>query len=151
MAINPYFPASYQGIANPYQVQAMQQLSAMQQTGQSNLIISWVQGIQAMKSFPLGANQKAFLFNTEENNFGVKSTDTNGMPLPLELFKYERITSDEQPKNDVPIVDTSAFVTREEFESRVAQLLNEMERKDQRQQYNNSGNNAKRDGERSGK
>jgi len=67
------------------------------QGNQNGLIIAWVQGIAAMKSFSMGPNQKAFLFNTEENNFGIKSTDANGMPYPLEIFRYERENAEARP------------------------------------------------------
>lgn len=99
-----------------------------QQQGQSGLIVAWVQGEQAMKSYPLSPNQKAFLFNTEENNFGIKSTDANGMPLPLELFEYHRIQEAvKQPQT--PQIDTSSFITREEFESRMSKVISDMESK----------------------
>ncbi|MBP5764522.1 MAG: hypothetical protein J6W47_05380, partial [Bacteroidales bacterium] len=76
----PYFPASY-GYMPPFAPQpAQNQYGVQPQQTQNGLIIAWVQGEQAMKSFALGPNQKAFLFNTEENNFGIKTTDANGMP-----------------------------------------------------------------------
>lgn len=128
MGINPYFSSPYQQPVNPYQVQMMQnQLAAMQQiqpVNQQNILAAWVQGgEQSMKSFPLGANQKAFLFSTEENIFGMKSTDASGMPLPLEMFRYEKINAD-KPQNlpTAATIDTSSFVTREEFEARIAQI-----------------------------
>lgn len=134
MAINPYFPSPYQQPMNPYQVQMMQnQLAAMQQmqpVNQQNILAAWVQGgEQSMKSFPLGANQKAFLFSTEENIFGMKSTDASGMPLPLEMFRYEKINADKtQNSTTTAAIDTSAFITREEFESRIAKIYNYDER-----------------------
>ena len=101
-----------------------------QQQGQSGLIVAWVQGEQAMKSYPLGPNQKAFLFNTEENNFGIKSTDANGMPLPLELFEYHRTQdTQKQTPQQVQQIDTSSFITREEFESRMSKVITEFESK----------------------
>jgi hypothetical protein len=46
------------------------------------------------------------------------------MPYPLELFRFERINNSprQQPVPQAASVDTSAFVTREEFESRFADL-----------------------------
>lgn len=114
----PYAP-QMSSTAMPYQPQPQQQLN------QNGFIAAWVQGgEQSMKSYPLGPNQKAFLFSTEENIFGIKSTDANGMPYPLELFRYERISNTQRPQTtpQTPTIDTSAFVTREEFESRFADL-----------------------------
>lgn len=123
MAFNPYFPATYQ---NPYMPQMYQnQYIPQQQAQQTGFLAAWIQGgEQSMKSYTLtGANQKVYLFSTDENIFGVKSTDANGMPLPLEVFRYERINAD-KPQNapTAANVDTSGFVTREEFEARIAQI-----------------------------
>ena len=77
-----------------------------------------------MKSYTLtGANQRVYLFSTDENIFGVKSTDASGMPLPLEMFRYERIFADKQPetRSDAAF-DASAYVTRDEFEARIAAI-----------------------------
>ena len=113
---------------------------------QNGLIVSWVQGINAMKSFAMGPNQKAFLFNTEENNFGIKSTDANGMPYPLEIFRYERETADPRPQqaqSSVSTIDTSVFVTREELEARIASIMRDLESNSDNNQnnYNNRQNN----------
>lgn len=112
------------------------------QGNQNGLIIAWVQGIAAMKSFSMGPNQKAFLFNTEENNFGIKSTDANGMPYPLEIFRYERENAEarpQQPQPMAPAIDTSAFVTREELEARIASIMRSFESNTNSNQ-NNSNN-----------
>ena len=120
---SPFIPQTQFQSQLPFQNQ-------FQQQGQSGLIVAWVQGEQAMKSYPLGPNQKAFLFNTEENNFGIKSTDANGMPLPLELFEYHRIQdTQKQTPQQVPQIDTSSFITREEFESRMSKVITEFESK----------------------
>lgn len=106
------------------------QYPQMGQQNQTGLIVAWVQGEQAMKSYPLGPNQKAFLFNTEENNFGIKSTDANGMPLPLEVFEYQRVQGAPKPQSQqAPQIDTSSFITREEFESRMSKVITEFESK----------------------
>ena len=132
MAI-PYFPASY-GYPNLFAQQAVSTQYGMQQS-QNGLIAAWVQGEQAMKSFALGPNQKAFLFNTEENNFGIKTTDANGMPNPLEMFAYHRIDANDKPQSlpattsPTPSIDVSSFVTKEELDSRLLELMIEFENK----------------------
>jgi hypothetical protein len=117
-----------------YQNQYIPQQQAQQQNG---LLAAWIQGgEQSMKSYTLtGANQRVYLFSTDENIFGVKSTDASGMPLPLEMFRYERISAEKLPKKPTePQIDVSGFVTREEFENRIAQICEEYERKDNRNQ-----------------
>lgn len=108
----PFFPASYQ----PYQPQ-------MNYQQQSSGII-WVQGIEAMKSYPVGAGQSVLLMDSESNCFGIKTADASGMPLPLRIFDYvERKAAQERVREpQSAAVDTSLFVTREEFEARIAQL-----------------------------
>ena len=143
----PYFPASY---ANPYMPQMYQnQYIPQQQAQQQNgFLAAWIQGgEQSMKSYTLtGANQRVYLFSTDENIFGVKSTDASGMPLPLEMFRYERISAEKlHEKPTEPQIDVSGFVTREEFENRIAQICAEYERKDNRNQNQQKGgqNNGK--------
>lgn len=142
----PFFPASY---ANPYIPQMYQnQYIPQQQTQQNGFLAAWIQGgEQSMKSYTLtGANQRVYLFSTDENIFGVKSTDASGMPLPLEMFRYERISAEKlSEKPTEPQIDVSGFVTREEFENRIAQICAEYERKDNRNQNQQKGgqNNGK--------
>jgi hypothetical protein len=128
MAINPYFPASYAGYQNPYTMQMMQnQYAQMQQPTtqqqQSGGLI-WVQGLEGAKSYPVGAGQSVLLMDSESNCFFIKSADASGMPLPLRVFDYtERNTSQNVQKSTVSAgIDVSGFVTREEFEARIAQI-----------------------------
>lgn len=109
----PYFPASY-----PYQPQMMQNYQ-QQQNG-----IIWVQGIEAMKSYPVGAGQSVLLMDSESNCFGIKTADASGMPLPLRIFDYtERKATQERVREPQSAsVDLSAYVTREELEARIAQI-----------------------------
>lgn len=116
MPYNPYYPQSY----NPYQ-QAMPQYQ--QQQNSSGLI--WVQGIEAMKSYPVTPGQSVLLMDSESNCFGIKTVDTSGMPLPLRIFDYqERTAQNPQPVvQSTAQIDTSDFVTREEFETRIAEIM----------------------------
>lgn len=130
----PYYPSPY-GYPAPFIPQQTPNLFNNQAQSQNGLIVAWVQGEQAMKSFGLGPNQKAFLFNTEENNFGIKTTDANGMPNPLEIFSYHRIDTTNQKsvqQNQAPppqTIDVSSFVTKEELDNRILELMVELEGK----------------------
>lgn len=137
----PYYPASY---ANPYMPQMYQnQYIPQQQAQQNGFLAAWIQGgEQSMKSYTLtGANQKVYLFSTDENIFGVKSTDANGMPLPLEVFRYERINADKaQNAPTAASIDTSGFITRDEFEARIAQICaSDSKRKPQKKEAAENG------------
>jgi len=113
MAFNPYFPA----YASPYQI-------PYQQTAQQGGGLVWVQGIEGAKSHPVGAGQSVLLMDSESNCFFIKSADASGMPLPLRVFDYTerstRCNALETPS--VAPIDTAAFITREEFEARIAAL-----------------------------
>ena len=122
MAYNPYntlYPS-----CNPYQQAAAQQYQAMQPQPQSNGGLTWVQGIEAAKSHFVSPGQSVLLMDSESNSFFIKSADVSGMPLPLMIFDYKERTA--QPASQAPTaaqVDTSGFVTREEFETRIAEII----------------------------
>lgn len=127
MAMNPYFPAGYAGYQNPYAMPMMQnQYAPMQQATpqmQSGGLI-WVQGIEGAKSHAVGAGQSVLLMDSESNCFFIKSADASGMPMPLRVFDYtERNTAQNAQKTPASTgIDVSGFITREEFEARIAQI-----------------------------
>jgi hypothetical protein len=50
------------------------------------------------------------------------------MPLPLRLFDYKERTQNAPQSPVTPVTDTSIFITREEFESRLAAITAAKER-----------------------
>ena len=134
----PYYPA--------YQPQLYQNQYAPQQHG--GLI--WVQGIEAAKSYPVSAGQSVLLMDSESNAFFIKTADASGMPLPLRIFDYSERNANTVPKtaqetHTEPSIDLSAYVTRDELESRIAQIRADYEHKDNRNQNQQKGgqNNGK--------
>jgi hypothetical protein len=65
--------------------------------------------------------------DSENDVFYIKSTDSSGMPLPLRTFDYKERTAQSTPKaaQNAPqaAIDTSLFVTRDELEKRLAELV----------------------------
>lgn len=126
MAFPNYFPTGYNpmGNYNPYQV-GYQQVQNTQQAQTGGL--QWVQGEAGAKAFPVSAGQSVLLMDSENNVFYIKSTDNSGMPLPLRTFDYKERTAQSTPKTaqNAPqaTIDTSAFVTRDELEKRLAELV----------------------------
>ena len=117
---NPYFPTGY----NPYQP-AMQ----FQQPQQQNSGLTWVQGIEGAKSHFVEPGRSALLMDSERNSFFIKSADTSGMPLPLRIFDYKERTVQQAPQQPTAaVIDTSSYITREEFEQRIAQITAPTER-----------------------
>ena len=134
----PYYPT--------YQPQMYQNQYAPQQHG--GLI--WVQGVEAAKSYPVSAGQSVLLMDSESNAFFIKTADASGMPLPLRIFDYAERTAQNAPKTaqetrTEPPIDLSAYVTRDELESRIAQIRADYEHKDNRNQNQQKGgqNNGK--------
>ena len=93
---------------------------------QTNNGLVWVQGEVAAKSYPVAPNCTVMLMDSECERFYLKSADASGMPLPLRVFEYTE-------RNNAPTGDfkggTSGFsemddrfVTREEFERRMASI-----------------------------
>lgn len=122
MAMNPYFPASYM----PYQYP---QYQAAAPATQSNGGLIWVQGIEGAKAHPVSAGQSVLLMDSDSNCFFIKSADMSGMPLPLRVFDYKERAV--QSGNSAPIAknpETSAYITREEFESRIAAICAKYEK-----------------------
>lgn len=126
MAFPNYFPTGYNpmGNYNPYQVGYQQVQNAQQvQTGG----LQWVQGEAGAKAFPVSAGQSVLLMDSENDVFYIKSTDNSGMPLPLRTFDYRERTAQNAPKaaQNAPqsAIDTSLFVTRDELEKRLAELV----------------------------
>ena len=96
----------------------------MAQQGNNSLI--WVQGEVAAKSYPVAPNCTVMLMDSEGERFYLKSADASGVPLPLRVFEYTE-------RNNAPASDFKGgtsdfsemddrFVTREEFERRMASI-----------------------------
>lgn len=122
MPYNSYFPTNY----TPYQQAAMQQY---QQPQQQNGGLTWVQGIEGAKSHFVNPGQSVLLMDSESNSFFIKSADVSGMPLPLRIFDYKERTVQQAPQQPTAAtIDTSSYITREEFEQRIAQIIAPAER-----------------------
>lgn len=96
----------------------------MAQQGNSGLI--WVQGEAGAKSYIVAPGNTVMLMDSEGERFYLKSADASGMPMPLRVFEYkERIESPSQAFG-TPVtaqnVNFDNFVTREEFEQRMASM-----------------------------
>jgi hypothetical protein len=84
----------------------------------------WVQGETGAKSYIVAPGASVLLMDSEAQRFFIKSADTSGMPLPLRTFEYKEIgaavkVEAEEVKTDV---DFGKYVTREEFDRRIAEL-----------------------------
>lgn len=132
----PYYPA--------YQPQMYQN----QYNPQQNSGLIWVQGIEAAKSYPVSAGQSVLLMDSESNAFFIKTADASGMPLPLRVFDYTERTANNAPKtaqeaHTEPPIDLSAYVTRDELESRISEIMASKRNLDNRNDRKDGQNNGK--------
>ena len=86
---------------------------ATQPVAPSNSIV-WVQGETGAKSYSVPAGGTALLMDSEARKFYIKSVDASGIPMPLRTFEYNEVVAEVTPTND--------YVTREEFEKKIAEL-----------------------------
>ena len=113
MNYNNYFPASYQPVyAAP---------TVPQNNTQNNNSIIWVQGESAARAFAVAPGQSVMLMDSDASVFYIKSADASGMPMPLRIFDYTERT--QQPHTEPQAAQTTEYVTRDEFEKRLSEIL----------------------------
>lgn len=83
----------------------------------------WVQGEAGAKAFPVGNGSAVMLMDSESDVFYIKSTDANGVPLPLRIFEYKERELN-QNKNTESNLNIDNYITRDEFEAKIAELNN---------------------------
>lgn len=135
MSIFPnYYPVGYQSMNQPpqYQPQNIQpsQYQIPQSAPQQNSNgIVWIQGGESgAKSYLVAPGQSVLLMDSETCSFYIKSVDPSGMPLPLRIFDYtERNNGQSVPStsSNVQNIDLANYITREEFEEKIASLTSQ--------------------------
>lgn len=105
MAYNSYYPATYQ-----QPMMYAQQMPAPQSAQHNG--VTWVQGEVGARAYPVDPGKSVMLLDSDESRFYIKSADSSGMPLPLRIFSYTEEVGTQSHENRI---DTSQFVTREEF------------------------------------
>jgi len=124
MALNNYYPMNYpQGFQQSYpQSYPQQQNFAQQNFTQQRTGINWVQGLEGAKAYPVMAgNDGVVLFDSDSDRFFIKSADQTGMPR-MRIFNYQEVGQPTQEK-ETKEVDMSGYVTKEELEERLSELL----------------------------
>ena len=112
--------------ANQIQNAVTQPSMPSQPMQQQSSQIIWVSGEAGAKSYLVAPGNTVMLLDAENSVFYLKSADASGMPLPLRIFDYkERTTTAQQAFGGVVTnesVNLDNFVTREEFERRMASI-----------------------------
>lgn len=128
-----YRPTYYDQMQAPNMTQFNQQYQQpitqpMQTTSapQNNNGLVWVQGEAGAKSYLVAPNATVMLMDSENSVFYLKSADSSGMPMPLRIFDYTERSNAPTSDFKVGTIDSSEldgkYVTREEFEHRMASM-----------------------------
>lgn len=81
---------------------------------QQNNGITWVQGENSAKSYPVAAGQSVLLMDSESPVMYIKSTDQSGVPLPLRIFDYKERS--QSTSNNAQTQKTD-YISRNEFDA----------------------------------
>ena len=128
MAYNNGFPITYPQMYQPYNYVPQQSVAPQQQVQQNDSGILWVQGEAGAKSWAVAPGKSVMLMDSESSTFYIKSSDQSGMPMPLRIFDYTE-RNQQQPQNPVlqhKEIDTSQFVTWDDFDKRLKEKLQEI-------------------------
>ena len=111
---------------NQMQNAVVAQSAPSQPMQQQSSQIIWVSSEAGAKSYLVAPGNTVMLLDAENSVFYLKSADASGMPLPLRIFDYkERTKTAQQAFGGVVTgesVNLDNFVTREEFECRMASI-----------------------------
>ena len=123
---NNYFNSYYQP---QYPVQ-----QTVQPTQQNNGI-TWVQGENSAKSYPVAPGQSILLMDSEDSVFYIKSTDQSGMPSPLRIFDYTERKNNAAINNNIATQNEVDYISRSEFDAFKSEIQSVIK---QSKQNNNS-------------
>lgn len=127
MPFNPYTPATY----NPYPMtnggfntagQFIPQYYQQKPQEQQNYYVHGIEGANAFQ-MPPGAN-RVTLWDEDKDQFFVKGYDNNGIPRVLAWKDYcDHVAEPEPVQQPVPQVDLSKYVTVDDFNKMVGELI----------------------------
>lgn len=129
MAYNNGFPVNYQQLYQPYNYvqQPIVQPQVTQPVNDTGIL--WVQGEAGAKSWAVAPGKSVMLMDSESSTFYIKSSDNSGMPMPLRIFDYKERTDQvaQSPAIQHQEIDTSKFVTWDELDKKLNDLLKQKE------------------------
>ena len=96
--------------------------TAPQQGLNGNIV--WVQGENAARSTQVNPGNSVLMMDSEQQVFYIKTVDASGIPQPLRIFPYTEKVDVAKNATTTPIEKQSDYVTRDEFEKRIAEVMN---------------------------
>lgn len=105
---------------NPYNFQQPNQ-SQFNSQAQNNII--WVKGKENARSMQLKPNSTVILMDSQSGRFYIKTTDDIGLGK-LRVFTYtEQLDEEDGQKQNSSHIDLSNYVTKEEFDNKIKEIL----------------------------
>lgn len=108
MAYNPFF----------YNSNAPQGFYPISIPPQQNSI-TWVQGIEGAKAYPVGAGNSVLLMDSDNQYMYIKSADNAGMPT-LKVYEYTEVVADKTIPD--PKVNMDDYVTKKDLEEALSKI-----------------------------
>ena len=110
MAYNPFFyssnfPQGYLPISN-------------YQPSHGNSGLTWVQGIEGAKAYPVGAGNSVLLMDSDAQYMYIKTADNTGMPT-LKVYEYKEVVEN---KTQAEPIDMGKYVTKKELEEALSKV-----------------------------
>lgn len=105
-----------------YPWQALNTTPQQQQGLNGNIV--WVQGENAARSTQVNPGNSVLMMDSEQQVFYIKTVDASGIPQPLRIFPYTEKVDVAKNATTTPIEKQSDYVTRDEFEKRIAEVMN---------------------------
>ena len=85
----------------------------------NSMQISYTNGLTGAKGYSMPPNTTMFLMDSDAPQFFIKTSDRNGM-CTIKAYRFEEVPTDNQ---SAPQIDTTMFVTREELDAKLSQLI----------------------------
>lgn len=120
-----YNPYAYQPISAPYESgQPFGQPNTQGRQNQPTNGLIWVQGEAGAKAYPVAPNTTVQLWDSENQIVYLKSADASGMPsMKILDYTIRDNTTQGNALQKQPQVDLSDYVTRDEFEKRISEMM----------------------------
>lgn len=93
----------------------------------NNSGLVWVQGEEAAKAYLVAPNNTVALWDSEKQRIYLKSADASGMPS-MRVLDWTEHTP--QPATTANTVDLSDYITKDEFNTRIDEILSKIKETD---------------------
>lgn len=135
MAYNNYpVNMGYAGFVPYMQPQILPQVQQqIQQPEQNSNSFIWVQGKEAAKAYPVGSGKDVLLMDSDEPYLYIKSTDINGKPNKMKIYRLVEETEEPEVVEKTPMVnyltteDIKDFATQKDYNDLI-DLINSIQK-----------------------